>query len=204
MINVDWLGFSLASVAVVLAPGPGSLFVARTAAGGARDGVPAMAGIMVGDACLISFSLLGVSALFLAHPSLFQGVRLGGACYLIFLGLQSIFFAPERGNSGAARRGSAFRRAVSITLINPKAVLFFMAFFPIFIRPASDGLLAPYAAMTLLFMAISAAYLTFLVRVSSGVALAFERNSRLRSVALKLSGCIFVGFGLKVALAGPH
>jgi len=57
MINVDWLGFSLASVAVVLAPGPRSLFVARTAAGGAREGVLAMAGIMVGDGCLIRFSL---------------------------------------------------------------------------------------------------------------------------------------------------
>jgi len=130
MINVGWIGFSLASVAVVLAPGPGSLFVARTAAGGARDGVLAMVGIMVGDACLISFSLLGVSALFLAHPSLFQGVRLAGACYLIFLGLQSIFFAPKRREIGAGRRGSAFRRAVSITLLNPKAVLFSWPFSP--------------------------------------------------------------------------
>ena len=204
MINVDWLGFSLASIAVVLAPGPGSLFVARSAAGGARDGALAMAGIMVGDACLISFSLVGVSALFLAHPSLFQGVRLAGACYLIFLGLQSIFFAPKKADSGAGSGGSAFRRAVSITLLNPKAVLFFMAFFPIFIRPPGEGLLAPYTAMTLLFMAISAAYLTFLVRVSSGIALAFERNRRLRSVALKLSGCIFVRFGVKVALLDLH
>ncbi|HUJ69586.1 MAG TPA: LysE family transporter [Syntrophorhabdales bacterium] len=200
MMNVDWLGFSLASIAVVLAPGPGSLFVAKTGARGARHGFQAMAGIMVGDACLISFSFLGVSALFVAHPALFQGVRLAGACYLIFIGLQSIFFAPKR-EAGTGPQSSAFRRAVSITLLNPKAVLFFMAFFPIFIRPQLQGLLAPYAAVTLLFMAVSAAYLTFLVRVSSGLALAFERNRRLRSVALRLSGCIFVGFGLKVALA---
>lgn len=199
-MSVDWVGFSLASVAVVLAPGPGSLFVARTAAGGVRDGVLALAGIMVGDACLISFSLLGVSALFLTHPSLFHGVRFAGACYLIFLGLQSIFFAPKK-EASAIRRGNAFRRAVSITLVNPKAVLFFMAFFPVFIRPPAGGLVAPYAAMTLLFMAISAGYLFFLVRVSSGLALAFERNGRLRSAARKASGCIFVGFGLKVALA---
>jgi len=201
MINVDWLGFSLASIAVVLAPGPGSLLVAKSAARGVRDGVLAMAGIMVGDACLIGLSLVGVAALFLSHPSLFQGVRLAGACYLILLGLSSILLTPKK-EAGRGRRGNAFRRAVSITLLNPKAVLFFMAFFPVFIRPPAEGLAAPYAAMTLLFMVISATYLTFLVHVSSGLALAFERNRRLRSAARKVSGFIFVGFGLKAALAG--
>ena len=201
MMNIDWVGFSLASVAVVLAPGPGSLFVAKTAAGGVRDGVLAMAGIMVGDACLIALSLVGVAALFLSHPSLFQGVRLAGACYLILLGLSSILLTPKK-EAGRGRRGNAFRRAVSITLLNPKAVLFFMAFFPVFIRPPAERLAAPYAAMTLLFMVISATYLTFLVHVSSGLALAFERNRRLRSAARKVSGSIFVGFGLKAALAG--
>jgi len=126
---------------------------------------------------------------------------LQGPCYLILLGLQSIFLAPKKG-ADKGRRGNAFRRAVSITLLNPKAVLFFMAFFPVFIRPPVEGLVAPYAAMTLLFMLISATYLCFLVRVSSRLALAFERNGAFRSAALKVSGCIFVGFGLKAALAG--
>ena len=73
MTNIDWIGFVIASVAVVLAPGPGSLFVAKTAgANGARAGHAAMLGIVLGDTCLIVLSFLGLSALFSAHPILFR------------------------------------------------------------------------------------------------------------------------------------
>jgi len=200
MIHVDWLGFCVASVAVVLAPGPGSLFVAKTAATSrAGAGLLAMLGIMVGDGCLIVLSLLGVSALFLAHPSLFQAVRIAGAGYLIFLGLQAILAKPAEGSGPERGQGVPFRQAVAITLLNPKAVLFFMAFFPLFITSAEEGLVPPYATMTLVFMTISATYLTLLVHASSRLATAFRQNPTLRSLARKLCGCVFIGFGLKVA-----
>ena len=200
MMNVDWIGFGLASVAVVLAPGPGSMFVAKTAASArTRAGLLAMLGIMVGDTCLIVLSLLGVSALFRAQPSLFHVIRLAGAGYLIFLGLQSIFTRSKEKSDAEQRHSLPFRRAVAITLLNPKAVLFFMAFFPVFIRSAEDGLIVPYATMTLAFMTISATYLFSLVHASSRLSLAFQQNRTLRSVARKLCGCVFIGFGLKVA-----
>ncbi|MDA8325219.1 MAG: LysE family transporter [Nitrospiraceae bacterium] len=202
MVNIDWIGYSLASVAVVLAPGPGSMFVAKTAASaGPRAGRMAMLGIMTGDACLIGLSLIGVSALFHAHPALFKFIRLIGAGYLIYLGLQSVFTRPETRPDGRAESALPFRRAVSITLLNPKAVFFFMAFFPVFIRSAEGGLVLPYAVMTQVFMAISATYLSFLIRASSRVALAFQENKMLQSAARKLCGCVFIGFGLKVAAA---
>jgi leucine efflux protein len=201
MVSVDWIGFSLASVAVVLAPGPGSVFVAKTAASFCvREGFMALLGIMVGDACLILLSLLGLSALFLAHPSLFYIIRLAGAGYLVFLGIQLIFARSKSKEDVMPAHGSSFRQAVSITLLNPKAVFFFMAFFPVFIRSAENGLVAAYAAMTLIFMIISAAYLFSLIHASSKLALAFQQNRQLQLVARKLCGCIFIGFGLKVAL----
>jgi leucine efflux protein len=200
MIHVDWLGFCVASVAVVLAPGPGSLFVVKTAAAArTRAGLLAMLGIMVGDGCLIVLSLLGVSALFLAHPSLFEVIRLAGAGYLIFVGLQAILAKPAQDPGLDLGSGIPFRQAVAITLLNPKAVLFFMAFFPVFITSTEDSLVLSYAAMTFVFMAISATYLTLLVRASSRLATAFRQNPTLRSVAAKLCGCVFIGFGLKVA-----
>jgi leucine efflux protein len=202
MLDVDWIGFSLASVAVVLAPGPGSLFVAKTAASAhARAGRMAMLGIMVGDTCLIGLSLLGVSALFLAHPSLFHVIRLLGAGYLIFLGLQSILTKPGKKPEIEQGGSPSFRRAVAITLLNPKAVFFFMAFFPVFINSTAGGLVVPCAVMTLVFMSISATYLSLLVHTSSKLALAFQQNGALQSIARKLCGCVFIGFGLKVATA---
>ena len=202
MINVDWLGFSIASAALVLAPGPGSLFVAKSAATGhARAGLMAMLGIVVGDACLILLSLLGVSALFLAQPVLFHVIRLAGAGYLIFLGLQWIFSRPKKALDIGRVHSLPFRRAVSIALLNPKSVFFFMAFFPVFIRSPENGLVFAYAVMTVMFMMISATYLSFLSLASSRLALAFQQNRTLQSVARKLCGFVFIGFGLKVATA---
>ena len=106
-MNVDWIGFVLASVAVVLAPGPGSVFVAKTAATTRhRAGIKAMLGIMVGDTCLIVLSLLGVSAIFHAHPSLFHTIRLAGAAYLLVLGLQAVFTKPGEKADETRRHGS--------------------------------------------------------------------------------------------------
>ena len=200
MINVDWIGFCIASVAAVLSPGPGSFFVAKAASSGARDGFMAMLGIMAGDLCLVSLSFIGVSAIFLAHPSLFHIVRFVGAGYLIFLGLPMVLAQPKEQLNGSHANGRSFQQAVAITLFNPYAVLFFMAFFPIFIRSSENNLLAIYAAMTVILMMISATYLSFIVCVSSKVASVFQQNLRLQLVARKICGCVFIVFGLKVAL----
>lgn len=200
MATVDWLGFVIASVAVVLAPGPGSMFVAKTAAGGGvRAGRLAMLGIMAGDTCLIVLSLIGVSALFLVYAPLFHLIRFAGAGYLIFLGVRMLLSRPDTRNNEQAP-GLPFRRAVLVTLLNPKALLFFMAFFPIFIRSAQSGLVIPYVMMTVVFMALSATYLSLLVYASSTLALAFRRNTVAQSIARRLCGCVFIGFGLKVAM----
>ena len=201
-MNVDWPGFILASIAVVLAPGPGSVFVAKTAATSRlHAGLLAMLGIMVGDTCLIVLSLLGASALFRAHPSLFHIVRFVGATYLFFLGVQMIFSKSEKRLGFAHSRGMHFRRAVAVTLFNPKAIFFFMAFFPVFIKSAADGLIVAYATMTVVFMAVSAAYLLLLAYASAKCAVAFQHNSAFQSVARRLCGCVFIGFGIKVAMA---
>jgi len=161
----------------------------------------AMLGIMTGDTCLIIISLLGISALFTAHPSLFNAVRLAGAGYLIFLGLQSIFFPAGKKSAVPEKSILSLRRALVITLLNPKAVFFFMAFFPVFIRSVQGGLLVPYATMTLVFMTISFTYLSILSLVSSRVGLAFHENRTIQNITRKVCGCIFIAFGIKVAVA---
>lgn len=201
MTNIDWIGFIPASIAVVLAPGPGSMFVAKTAAAkGARAGSSAMLGIMAGDAILILLSLLGISALFAAGPSLFHAVRLVGSCYLIVLGIQLFLSVPKNKAAHPEERALSFKRAVTITLFNPKAVFFFMTFFPVFIKSEERGLFYSYAVLTIVFMIISASYLLFLSHISSKIGFKFRENSLLQSVARKTCGCIFVGFGIKVAI----
>ena len=202
MINVDWIEFAAASVTVVLAPGPGSVFVAKTAgSAGAKAGHMAMFGIMLGDTCLITLSMLGISALFTIHPSLFHSVRLIGAGYLVFLGLKSIFAGKKDKPLVFQNSVLSLRRAFIITLFNPKAIFFFMAFFPIFIKSTQGGLLVPYIGMTSVFMVISFTYLYILSYISSKVGLAFQKNRTIQSITCKVCGCLFIGFGIKAAAA---
>lgn len=195
-MDIDWFGFTIASIAVVLAPGPGSLFVARTAGtSGPRSGFGAMAG----DTCLILLSLLGVSALFRAYPSLFHLFRWAGAAYLTFMGLKLLLRKPQPEADSVPERGNPFLQGVSITLLNPKAVFFFMSFFPLFLKSSDHGQAAAYAAMAAAFQLISMTYLSLLVRASSWAASALRRNLMVRLLLEKLCGCVFVAFGVKVA-----
>lgn len=201
MIGIDWIGFVIASVAIVLAPGPGSLFVARTAgASGLRAGHKAMVGIMVGDTCLIILSVLGVSAIFQACPSVFHVLRLAGAGYLVFLGLKLVFRKSKTVSTLIPNRDKSFLQAVSITLLNPKAVFFFMAFFPMFLRSPEHSRFLVYAAMAIVFQLISMTYLSILIRASSWTTAALRKTSLARVVLEKLCGSVFIGFGMKLAL----
>lgn len=201
MTGIDWTGFVAATVALVLAPGPGSLFVAKSAAlSGVGTGMRAMLGIMLGDTCLILLSFFGVSALFAAHPSLFHVVRILGAGYLIYLGILSLFRPVGKAMEPSDASSAAFRKAFTITLLNPKAVLFFTAFFPLFICTPEGGLFIKYAYLTLVFMAVSATYLSLLTRLTVKVGAQFKQNRLMQSVARKACGCLFVAFGVKVAV----
>jgi leucine efflux protein len=202
MTNIDWIGFIPASVAVILAPGPGSMIVARSAASaGVRASRSAMLGILTGDILLILLSLLGVSALFAAYPSLFHTFRLAGASYLIFLGLQLLFTSPgNHKESGSGESAEFFKKGVTITLSNPKAIFFFMAFFPLFLRSGGEGFLYSYAIMTILFLGTNQLYLFFLSQLSSKVGSAFHENRRLQSATGKTCGALFIIFGIKIAL----
>lgn len=202
MENIDLIGFVVASIAVVLAPGPGSLFVAKTAAtSGLRAAHGAMLGIVVGDTCLIVLSVLGVSAIFHAYPSLFHLFKMAGACYLFFIGLRLLTGKAKIEQVKKQEHGHSFMQAISITLLNPKAVIFFMAFFPLFVKSSENATFLTYSTMTLTFQFISATYLVLLIRVSLWTALSLRKSRMIRLVLNKLCGFAFIGFGVKVAIS---
>jgi len=201
MGNIDWIGFVVASIAVVLAPGPGSLFVAKTAAtSGVREAHRTMLGIIVGDTCLIVLSVLGVSTIFHAYPSLFHVFKLAGACYLLFLGLRLLTEKTRIEPVQRQDHDHLFTQAISITLLNPKAVIFFMAFFPLFVKSPENAPFLTYSTMTLIFQLISATYLSLLIRASSWTALSLRKSRVVRLWLNRLCGFAFIGFGVKVAI----
>ncbi|MCE1241359.1 MAG: LysE family transporter [Azonexaceae bacterium] len=195
----DYGAFVLAVLIFLAIPGPGNLaLLTSTAKGGVRGGLAAACGVILGDQVLMWLAVAGVAAMLRANPALFSAMQWLGAGYLAWLGLRLLFARPGSAPAVNIRPGHYLRQAMLITLLNPKAIMFYMAFFPLFVDPAQHRGLATFA-----FMAGTIALLT-LVYCITAIALARRLADRLRaspgiSRALeKLAGLVLVGFGIRL------
>ena len=138
MLGIADFGAFCAAILLFLAlPGPGTFaLLTSTGKGGLRAGAAATLGVILGDQVLLWLAVAGVAALLAAHPTVFQGVQYAGAAYLAWIGFRLIF--ARSGSASPVRIESHHygRQAFFITLLNPKAIVFYMAFFPLFIDPA--------------------------------------------------------------------
>ena len=198
----DYGAFVVAVIVFLAIPGPGNLaLITSTGKGGWLGGLAATLGVIAGDQVLMWLAVAGVATLLSASPMLFAGVQWLGAAYLAWLGWKMITAQPGDAPVLHIRAGQYFRQALMITLLNPKAIVFYMAFFPLFVDPARhQGLL------TFGFMAATVALLTFLYgALAVGLTWHFAERLRASPVAVRwlnrLAGTLLVGFGLKLALA---
>jgi threonine/homoserine/homoserine lactone efflux protein len=192
----------IVTVLVFLAiPGPGLLGVlAATGKGGLRAGFAATLGVMTGDWIHMLLAGIGVAALLQANPVLFKAIQYFGAAYLIYIGIGLLRVKPDapRNAGGAPATGRHFRRVFLITLMNPKAIVFYMAFFPLFIDPTNH-----HGALTLLAMALTVSVLTILfcfsfVIVVNALAGKLKRNPLISRITHRAVGIFLIGFGIKL------
>ncbi len=198
----DYGAFVVAILLFLLIPGPGNLaLITSTSKGGITGGLAATAGVIVGDQVLIWLAVAGVAALLAAYPTAFHLVQWLGAAYLAWLGLRMLRARPGDKPVLQIRAGQYARQAFMITLLNPKAIVFYMAFFPLFVDPVRQQGLVTFGAM-----AVTVASLTFLYGLTSTLLTHFlaERmraNPRIGRALEKIAGLCLVGFGLKLALS---
>ncbi|QDL91242.1 LysE family translocator [Paroceanicella profunda] len=144
-----YLAFVGASILLLLLPGPTVLTViSQSLAHGRRTALPSVLGVGLGDLCAASLSLLGVGTLLAASATAFEVMKFAGAAYLVWMGVKMWRNPPGEAllvPVAPARRRVMFRDAALVTLFNPKAILFFVAFVPQFIR--HDAPFAPQAAV---------------------------------------------------------
>jgi threonine/homoserine/homoserine lactone efflux protein len=198
----DYGAFVLAIVVFLAIPGPGNLaLVTSTGKGGMRGGLAATLGVIAGDQVLMWAAVAGVAAVLTTSPVLFEVVQWAGAAYLAWLGAKMLLAKPGDAPILNMRAGQYFRQAMLITLLNPKAIVFYMAFFPLFVDPAQhQGLL------TFGVMAVTIAALTFLYGLGATL-LTYFLAERLRarpwvkSLLEKTAGALLIGFGAKLALS---
>jgi threonine/homoserine/homoserine lactone efflux protein len=198
----DYGAFVAAFVLLLFLPGPGNLaLITSTSQGGMRGGVASVLGLLLGDQVLLWMTVAGVAALLQSHPHLFMAMQWVGAAYLAWLGAKMVLAKLGEGPSIKITPGKYFKETMLITLLNPKAIVFYMAFFPLFVDPAQHRGLLTFGVM-----ALTIAALTFLYGLAATL-LTFFLAERLgarpwiRSVLEKLAGTLLIGFGLKLALS---
>jgi len=195
----DYGTFVVSIIVFLLIPGPGNLaLVLSTSKGGFRGGLAATAGVILGDQVLMWLAVAGVAALLSAYPAAFHVVQWVGAGYLAWLGGFMLTAKPGAAPVLNIRPRQFLRQAFFITLLNPKAILFYMAFFPLFVDPERQQGLVTYA-----FMAATIAALTFLYGLAATLITHFfaERvraNPKISLVLEKTAGVFLIGFGVKL------
>ena len=195
----DFPAFCATILLFLALPGPGTFaLLTSTAKGGFRGGAAATSGVIVGDQVLLWLAVGGVAALLAANPSLFQAVQYLGAAYLGWIGLRLLFARAGAASPIHIEPRRYGQQAFFITLLNPKAIVFYMAFFPLFIDPATHQGAVTFAVMALTIATITAVYCLSLCAFANAVSAQVKRHQRLAWGLEKLAGLFLIGFGIRL------
>lgn len=197
----DYGAFVVAVIVFLAIPGPGNLaLLGATAHGGVRSGMAATLGVIAGDQTLLWLAVSGLSALLAAYPAAFQTIQWAGAIYLVWLGAKLLRTRLDDAPVLELKPDHFFKQAFFITVLNPKAIVFYMAFFPLFVNPAEHQGRITFAVMAATIAALTLAYGVVIV-VSAHLLTKRTNAHRIVGFMLnKITGLLLVIFGLKMAL----
>jgi threonine/homoserine/homoserine lactone efflux protein len=209
LFDAQVAAFALVALVVTITPGPDTFLVMRSAlAGGFARGLAVTWGILSGLVLHALVAAAGLSAILLRSARLFEAVKLAGAAYLVWLGIQSLRAAGRRPAArdlepeppGVARRGSrsAFVEGLLNNLLNPKVVVFYVAFLPQFVRPG-DPVLAKTLLLVAIHFAMGLVWLPGVALFVDRAASAIQRPGFRRALEAG-SGAILTALGLRLAL----
>ncbi|MDR2690204.1 MAG: leucine efflux protein LeuE [Azoarcus sp.] len=209
----DISAFILGTIFIVLLPGPNSLYVLSAASRhGIAAGYRGAWGIFVGDTTLMLLATTGAASLLHAIPTLFMGLRYAGALYLSWLGIALLRAAWTRWRkhglaeetacpAPSALSSSPFRTAFIISVLNPKAILFFVSFFIQFVSPDSAHPVRDFIILGVIVQFFSMLYLSILILGGARLAAQFRQRHWLAITATGGVGGLFICFGLRLANA---
>lgn len=215
----DLWTYVIGALGIILLPGPNSLYVLSVATvRGVKAGYQGAFGVFLGDTILLLLTALGAAGLLRTYPTLFLVVKYAGAAYLTWVGVNLIRAAVNKWRSQSVVEVSAdaavaqatanlqqpFKRALLISLLNPKAILFLLSFFVQFIDPQYPTPAVPFLILSAIIMVFSAVYLSALIFAGARLAQGFSQRKRLSSSLSGAVGGLFMWFGAKLATASLH
>ncbi|MFW7525443.1 LysE family translocator [Vibrio ostreicida] len=194
-----WISFVLASLALVLSPGPTVfLVIGQSLSYGRKSVLPMILGVISGDVIALTFSLLGVGAILATSSLAFNVMKWLGAGYLIYLGVKawlSPVVTKEIQFEPAGRSWKVYRDSLLVTALNPKGLIFFMAFFPLFINPESSNVWTQMWILSITFIFTSFCSVSFYA-FFGGKIRGYISSEKGQKIFNKLSGSLLLSAGL--------
>ena len=195
--------FIMAVLVFQLIPGAGTITILNaTARKGIPGGMKAVFGTLLGDFIYMSAAVLGLAAILSAYPGVLASAQWIGVAYLCWIGGKLLLASVTRQPVEAlpAQEGwTYFRQALAVSMTNPKVIMFFMAFFPLFLK--ADASPVTLVILMAHVTALSLMYQTCLVLLGNAVARRLSRWQYARLAATRLAGLALIGFGVKLAVS---
>jgi threonine/homoserine/homoserine lactone efflux protein len=202
--------FVVASLAVIVAPGPDNVYVlTRGVAQGREVALASAWGMCSGLLFHTTLAAVGLSAILAQSAVVFSVVKYAGAAYLVYLGVRALLsteeFVASAEEAPAARLRSFFFRGLTMNLLNPKVAVFFLAFLPQFASPSgatADGVALRLVALGLIFALLSVVVFSAIALFSGVLGDRLSRDPRFATALRWLTGCVLVGLGVRLGLSG--
>jgi threonine/homoserine/homoserine lactone efflux protein len=202
--------FIVASLAVIVAPGPDNVYVlTRGVAQGREVALASAWGMCSGLLFHTTLAALGLSAILVRSVEVFSVVKYAGAAYLVYLGVKALLskeeFVPSAEEAPAARLRSFYFRGLTMNLLNPKVAVFFLAFLPQFASPSeatTGGVALRLVAFGLIFALLSVVVFSAIALFSGVLGDRLSKNPRFATALRWLTGCVLVGLGVRLGLSG--
>ena len=204
MPNLHSFGLFLAAAFLLaITPGPGIFYVlARTLAGGRREGILSSCGTLLGGLVHVFAAALGVSAILAASALAFSIVKYAGAAYLIYLGMRMIRsrnLALDLAANPSAPRSGAFRQGILTEVLNPKTALFFLSFIPQFIHPQSGHVFMQFVTLGVVSVGLNTSADVLVAFLAGSLGRKLTSSARLIRRQRVASGLAMIGLGVYVA-----
>lgn len=201
-----FLLYVVAAALIIVSPGPDFLYVmTRGMAQGRRAGVLSAAGISMGLLFHTSFAALGLSAILRSSEQAFSVVKYAGAAYLVYLGIQSIIsrrgtLTVELGERRTADGLLIFKQGVMTNILNPKAIITFMAIIPQFVRPERGEATVQIVLLGCTLSLLAVVWFSFVGYFSGVVGSFLSARPWFRQAMQRLMGTVLIGLGVRLAL----
>jgi threonine/homoserine/homoserine lactone efflux protein len=195
--------FFAAALLLAITPGPGIFYVlARTLAGGRREGVNSALGTFVGGLFHVFAAALGISAILAASAVAFHTVKYAGAAYLVWLGIRMIRTRnAELAVEAAPPSQGAFRQGILTEALNPKTALFFLSFIPQFIAAERGHIFLQFVVLGALSVILNTTADILVVLLAAPLERKLKNSARFRRRQRVASGLGMIGLGAYVAFA---